>query len=166
MKIFPTFVAFLENMNFTGKLLPALKLDLLINGSTQLNNYISTISRFLIFFKPQMTYYRVNPGKFLKLNKVWLTHTLEPLLTNNKHKSQIMLKLGQVLTKARLSGLTSLAYFDFRYNVQRSFQNSPYDPEILLNWHLQTLGYFFDFPNFLFCSLNRPVTKNLLLNTK
>ena len=61
-----------------------------------------------------------------------------------------MLKLGQVLTKARLSGLTSLAYFDFRYNVQRSFQNSPYDPEILLAF--ETLGHFFDFPNFLFCS--------------
>ena len=116
------------------------------------------------FFEPQMTYC-VNPCKFLKLNKVWLTRTLEPLLTNNKHKSQIM-KLGQVLTKARLSGLTSLAYFDFRYNVQRSFQNSPYDPEILLNWHLQTLGHFFDFPNFLFFSLDLPVTKKLILNTK
>ena len=96
-----------------------------------LTKQMSTISHFLFFFKTQMTYYRVNPGKFLKLNKVWLTHTLEPLLTNNKHKSQIM-ELGQVLTKARLSGLTSLAFFDFRYNVQRSFQNSPYDPEILL----------------------------------
>ena len=116
------------------------------------------------FFEPQMTYC-VNPCKFLKLNKVWLTRTLEPLLTNNKHKSQIM-ELGQVLTKARLSGLTSLAYFDFRYNVQRSFQNSPYDPEILLNWHLQTLGHFFDFPIFLFFSLDLRVTKNLIPNTK